>query len=225
MDRRFRLLAVTVATASALAATLARRGIGSAWRRFRTSSSPSVGLYELLAGAFLRGYYDGIARDCMAALAGVGAPSVLEIGPGPGHLAEVLLAARADLRWTGLDVDPAMLDATRVRLSRVALADRATFVVGDVTSIPAQDATFDLVVSSLSAHHWPDAAAGFAQIRRVLRSGGRALVYDLPSRWGRLETGSSGIRAAREVAPASVSSRFRGIGPLTLVSRVEIRAL
>lgn len=214
---------MTVATTAAILATLARPRVADAWRRFRTASSPSVRVYDVLADTFLGGYYDGIARDCVEALAGVAAPSVLEIGPGPGHLAEVLLAAVPDLAWTGLDVDPAMLDATRARLTPVGLVERATFMVGDVASIPCQEGSFDLVVSSLSAHHWPDAVAGFREIRRVLRPGARALVYDLPARWGRLETGSTGIGAVREAVPDAVVTRFRALGPLTVVSRVDIR--
>ncbi|HKQ18059.1 MAG TPA: methyltransferase domain-containing protein, partial [Solirubrobacterales bacterium] len=41
------------------------------------------------------------------------------------------------------------------------------------------DGSFDVVVSTLSLHHWSDPAAVFAEIGRVLRPGGVALVYDL----------------------------------------------
>jgi SAM-dependent methyltransferase len=38
--------------------------------------------------------------------------------------------------------------------------------------------SFDLVVSTLSMHHWADPTAGLTEIGRVLRPGGRALVWD-----------------------------------------------
>jgi len=47
-----------------------------------------------------------------------------------------------------------------------------------VASLPFADESFDLVVSTLSMHHWAHAPAGLAEIARVLRPGARALVWD-----------------------------------------------
>jgi ubiquinone/menaquinone biosynthesis C-methylase UbiE len=52
-------------------------------------------------------------------------------------------------------------------------------VVGDVASLAFPDGSFDLVMSTLSMHHWADPSAGLAEIARVLRPGGRFLVWDL----------------------------------------------
>ena len=214
---------VVVALGGALAALAARPAIERVVRSFRTSSSPGAGFYDAAAGLLLGGYYDDIAADSAATLGGTGSPSVLEVGPGPGHLAERLLTLVPDLRWTGLDIDPAMLAAARARLRRGGLDDRANLVEGDVAALPFADAVFDLVVSSFSAHHWPDAEAGFGEIRRVLRPGATALVFDLPPGWGHLETGSSGIRGASAAFVEPRTSRMRGLGPFTIVSRVEPR--
>jgi SAM-dependent methyltransferase len=43
---------------------------------------------------------------------------------------------------------------------------------------PSRDQSFDLVVSTLSMHHWADPSAGLAEIGRVLRPGARALIWD-----------------------------------------------
>jgi len=51
-------------------------------------------------------------------------------------------------------------------------------VVGDVASLPFDDGSFDLVVSTFSMHHWADPAAGLSEIGRVLRPEGRALIWD-----------------------------------------------
>jgi SAM-dependent methyltransferase len=226
-----RLLGLAFAALAIIAALRAARpGARLIARSFRTSSSPGAGAYDIAASLFLGGYYDDIAADCAAALSvdpegaalRTAPPAVLEIGPGPGHVAQRLLALVPDARWTGLDVDPAMLEAARGRLVRAHLDDRAELVEGDVAAIPFDDATFDLVVTSLSAHHWPDAEAGFREIRRALRPGGAALVYDLPAGWGHVETGSSGIGAAGAAFDDPVVTRFRGLGPVTIVSRVEL---
>lgn len=224
LSRRGAVIALVVTGAGVVLALRLRPVLGEARRSLRTSSSPGAGAYEWLAGVLLGGYYDDIAADCAVTLAGHGVPEILEIGPGPGHLAERLLALLPAARWIGLDIDPAMLATAGRRLDRQGLDERATCVEGDVAALPFDDHRFDLVVSSLSAHHWSDAQAGFAEIRRVLRPDGVALVYDLPPTWAHAETGSHGIDAAAVAFESPLTSRMRGVGPWTLVSRVELRA-
>ena len=216
------LLAGGLALGAGAVAYACRPRLADIRRSLRTSSSPGAAAYEILAGIFLGGYYDDIAADCAATLDGVVSPAILEVGPGPGHLAERLLALLPDGHWTGLDIDRAMLAVAERRLAEEELGSRSSAVEGDVTALPFDDATFDLVVSSLSAHHWPDATAGFREIRRVLRPGATALVFDLPESWGHVETGSGGIGAAKAVFEAPGVSRMRGLGPWTLIRRVEL---
>jgi ubiquinone/menaquinone biosynthesis C-methylase UbiE len=45
--------------------------------------------------------------------------------------------------------------------------------------MPFDDASFDLVVSTFSMHHWDDKVAGLVDVARVLRPGSRALIWDL----------------------------------------------
>jgi ubiquinone/menaquinone biosynthesis C-methylase UbiE len=100
---------------------------------------------------------------------------VLEVGSGPGHLA-IRLSSEHRLNVTGVDLDPAMVERARANASASPEAVNATFVVGDAAALPFSDRSFDLVVSTLSMHHWAKPTAGLAEIRRVLRPGGRALV-------------------------------------------------
>jgi SAM-dependent methyltransferase len=221
--RRFLLLS-GLATLAGTLAVLAAPAAVRLRRSIRTSSSPGARPYDLAAGLLLGGWYDDIAADCAAALEAVSAPSILEVGPGPGHLAERLLALLPDARWTGVDIDGAMLDAARRRLERAGFAERSSFLEADVAAMPVGEGTVDLVVSSLSAHHWPDPEAGFREIRRVLRPGGRALIVDLPAAWAHVEGGGAGLRVADLVFEAPAWSRFRGAGPVTFAWRVELRA-
>lgn len=213
--------AVGVITAGVGAALLVRPRLAEMRAALSTSSSPGVRAYELLFGAPLGRFYAGIAEDCARALESVTEPAVLEVGPGPGHLAVRILEAVPSARWTGLDIDPAMVAAAQDRLDRAGLGARASCVEGDVAALPFGDASFDLVISSLSVHHWPDAAAGFAQVRRVLRPGGTALAYDLPGWWARLERGSDGLRAGLGALPGGEIARSHGVGPVTIVERLE----
>jgi SAM-dependent methyltransferase len=164
--------------------------------RLRTGSSPSARLYGTLAGALLAGLYERVALDAAAAVDGAEAAHVLEVGPGPGHVAVQLARLSPGVQITGLDIDPAMVAAARARALAAGLGERIRFIEGDVAAIPFPDATFDLVLSSFSAHHWRDAQTAFREIHRVLRPGRMAIVYDLPDGWGRFETGSMGLGQA-----------------------------
>ena len=133
--------------------------------------------YDSLSGLLLGSFYASVAADVATAAPNGG--RVLDVGCGPGHLAN-RLARDHGLAVTGLDLDPSMIEQARANARRAVPAERRpTFVVGGVATLPFLDASFDLVVSTLSMHHWADATAGQVEIGRVLRPGGRALIWDL----------------------------------------------
>lgn len=134
-------------------------------------------LYDAVARVAFRGFYRGIATD--VALAAPGGGRVLEVGCGSGRLASEL-ACRHGLDVTGLDLDPAMIGVARTHAEACRGRHlRPVFAVGDAASLPFPDASFDMVVSTLSMHHWADPTAGLTEIARVLRPSGRALIWDL----------------------------------------------
>ena len=133
--------------------------------------------YDSLSGLLLGSFYASVAAD--AATAAPKGGRVLDVGCGPGHLAN-RLARDHGLEVTGLDLDLMMIERARANAEPAVPAERRpTFVVGGVAALPFPDASFDLVVSTLSMHHWADAKAGQVEIGRVLRPGGRALVWDI----------------------------------------------
>ena len=133
--------------------------------------------YDRHSGWLMGSLFRGIAAD-VAASARDGA-RILEVGAGPGHLS-VRLARDHDLDVVGLDLDPAMVERANANAEHTrAGARRPTFVVGDVAALPFEDASFDLVVSTFSMHHWSDRTAGLDEIARVLRPDGRAVIWDL----------------------------------------------
>ena len=136
-----------------------------------------VAAYDTLSGLLLGSLFKGIATDV-----GADVPAgtrILEVGCGPGHLS-IALADRHKLDVTGIDLDPAMIERAQTNASRDFDLDerRPTFLAADVASLPFADASFDLIVSTFSMHHWADATAGLAELGRVLRPGGRALIWD-----------------------------------------------
>jgi ubiquinone/menaquinone biosynthesis C-methylase UbiE len=130
--------------------------------------------YETLSRLLLGRFLARIAAD-VAAVAPDGA-RILEVGCGPGHLSTRL--AHHGFEVTGLDLDPAMIARANTDRAGNRGGRRPSFLVGDVAALAFPDQSFDLVVSTLSLHHWADPAAGLAEIGRVLRPGARALIWD-----------------------------------------------
>jgi ubiquinone/menaquinone biosynthesis C-methylase UbiE len=167
------------AAAAVGAAAVVRHGGGAARGR-RVQGGILIGdavAYDAMSRRLLGSLFRPIAAD-VAAVAPDGA-RVLEVGCGPGHLS-IQLTRQHSLDVSGLDLDPAMIERARANADRAGEGDerRPSFLVGDVASLPFPDGSFDLVVSTMSMHHWADPTAGLAEINRVLRPGARALIWD-----------------------------------------------
>lgn len=138
-----------------------------------------AGVYDQASRVLLGSFYRSVADD-VAGVAPAGG-RVLEVGCGPGHLSVEL--ANRGLDVTGVDLDPAMIERARVNARRRGdgYHPRPSFDVADVASLAYADDSFELVVSTLSLHHWADPAVALSEIARVLRPAGRALIWDLGS--------------------------------------------
>ena len=114
---------------------------------------------------------DGAPRACR----------VLELGSGPGFLAEQVLGAHHSLSYVALDISPAMHALARQRLG--TLAARAEFVERSLRDADWSEGLgrFDFVVTNQTVHelrHKRHAAPLHAQVRQLLLPGGRYLVCD-----------------------------------------------
>ena len=206
MARLLRILAL-VAVSTGLSLLVSRFAHGHAFGRPVAGGIliTNAGAYDRLTHILLGWLIRSIAAD-IAASATPGA-RVLDVGCGPGHLA-ARLAHDHGLDVTGLDLDPAMIERARANVARPTAprGRQPTFAEGDVAALPFEDASFDLVVSTFSFHHWSDPAVGIAEMARVLRPGGRALIWDL----------RPGSRLVHEHLPDAIS--IFHAGPLRVVA-------
>jgi SAM-dependent methyltransferase len=139
-------------------------------------SAAPVADYDSFAAAYsvsndsnlFNAYY---ARPEMVRLAGdVEGLRVLDAGCGSGPLMEALRAKDAVV--CGFDLSPAMVERARRRLG-----EDAELGVADLGApLPYPDNAFDLVVASLSLHYVEDWTTTLAELRRVLKPGGRLIV-------------------------------------------------
>jgi SAM-dependent methyltransferase len=110
-------------------------------------------------------------RPAVLRLAGdVAGRRILDAGCGSGPLTEALRAGGASV--TGFDVSAAMVDLARRRLGEEA----DLHVVDLAAPLPFDDAAFDDVVASLVLHYLEDWSGPLAELRRVLKPGGRLIV-------------------------------------------------
>lgn len=141
-----------------------------------------AGLYNAVAPAILGPLYRRVAEDVVTepGLAGMAAISaVLEVGSGPGELAVEIARRLPGGDVVGIDLAQPMIDRAAARARAAGLDQRVRFELADAAALPLAEATFDVVVSTLSLHHWSNPGDAFAEIGRVLRPGGVALIYDL----------------------------------------------
>jgi len=102
-----------------------------------------------------------------------------DIGCGPGHLVVELAQQAPGLQLTGIDLADEMLEKATANARRARVADRVEFRKGDASHLPFDNESLDLVLSTLSLHHWSEPVTVLNEIARVLRPGGAFLVFDL----------------------------------------------
>ncbi len=106
---------------------------------------------------------------------------VLDVGCGPGKLSLLVASRMEGVEVIGLDLSPSMVVLASEEAEGAGLGGRLRFIEGNVLSIPFPDATFDTVMSSFSLHEWPSLDVAIGEILRVLKKGGRVLLFSAPS--------------------------------------------
>jgi SAM-dependent methyltransferase len=109
--------------------------------------------------------YYAVAADALRRLLGHGDGRCLDVGCGGGHFFAVAL----ELGWriTGVDASADQLRVARERFPDVEL------VKADAVSLPFADGAFDAACSTFTHTDVDDFAGAIAEVRRVLRPGGR----------------------------------------------------
>jgi demethylmenaquinone methyltransferase/2-methoxy-6-polyprenyl-1,4-benzoquinol methylase len=103
---------------------------------------------------------------------------VLDACCGTGDLA--LAAERAGGRVTGLDFSERMLERARRKPGSVE------WVRGDALALPFADGSFDAATVGFGVRNVPDLDRGLAELRRVLRPGGRVGILEITQPRGAL---------------------------------------
>jgi ubiquinone/menaquinone biosynthesis C-methylase UbiE len=138
---------------------------------------PGTAVYNLASrSAIFQRHYEVVAEDILTHRR---EGSLLDVGTGPAWLLLTLHEKSPRLRLCGLDVSPSMVKKARSNIAGAGLASEIEITQGNAKCLPFPDASFDMVVSTGSIHHWKEPVAGLNELYRVLKSGGHSLLYDV----------------------------------------------
>jgi len=115
------------------------------------------------------------AAKIVAGRAGAGS-RVLEVAPGPGYLA-IELARLGDYRVVGLDISHSFVEMARRNAREAGVMVR--FEHGNASAMPFAQDSFDAIVCRAAFKNFARPVEALNEMHRVLRPGGKALVYDL----------------------------------------------
>jgi SAM-dependent methyltransferase len=114
-----------------------------------------------------------VAREFLAWLAVAPGRQWLDVGCGTGALTQTILAQANPAAVTGIDPSEGFLGFARGRVTD----PRAEFKVADAQALPAQDASFDAVVSGLVLNFVPKPERAAAEMVRVAKPKGVVAAY------------------------------------------------
>src|SRR3954452_8419429 len=149
--------------------------------RALTAAGKDIGALRAAELAMLEDFHSlgRLATAALVDLARIGASDrVLDAGAGIGGTAPVIAAERG-ARVTAVDITPEYCEVAEWLNDAVGLGDLIEVRTADVTELPFDDASFDVVVSQHVQMNIADKLRLYAEARRVLAPGGRLALWDV----------------------------------------------
>jgi ubiquinone/menaquinone biosynthesis C-methylase UbiE len=118
---------------------------------------------------------------------------VLEIAPGPGYFC-IELARLGSYQITGLDISQSFVEIARKHAAAAGLA--IEFRQGDASQMPFENESFDFTFCQAAFKNFARPVEAIAEMHRVLRPGGTAVIADL----------------RRDAPPEEIEREIKGMG-------------
>jgi len=121
-------------------------------------------------------FYREVAREVIAK---VRSGTILDIGTGPGYVPIDIALSAPGLEIKAIDISTAMVDIANKNAREAGVSEHVQFKFGSAEKIPFEDNSFDLIISTLSFHHWARPENCFLEILRTLKPGGEAWIFEI----------------------------------------------
>lgn len=194
---------------------------------------PGSVVYNAISfSAIFQKHYELAAKDILSHCS---QGTLLDIGTGPARLLLNLYQQALDMRLVGIDSSAAMVAQARKNISAAGISDAVEVKEGSAARIPFPDQSFDIVVSTVSMHHWKKPTDCLNEVYRVLKDNSFALMYDLVSdtpksileqmkrEYGRLKTFLFWLHSFEE--PFYTQKNFEALAQTTLFQKGRTRFL
>jgi len=103
---------------------------------------------------------------------------ILDVATGTGDFAFEALSILKPKKIIGVDISQGMLDIAQQKITKRNVADKFEVKLGDSEKLPFEADEFDAVTVAYGVRNFENLEVGLADIHRVLRSGGKAVVLE-----------------------------------------------
>lgn len=130
-------------------------------------------LYSLFASRVARYYYNYIVEDIRK----IRPKRMLDVGCGPGTIINMLVRVLPETEFFCVDPSLSMLKISRRKFEKNGFSDRVHTGLGSSRELPF-DGKYDLIITSLSFHHWKDKEKALLYLMGQLSDNGIISIYD-----------------------------------------------
>lgn len=99
--------------------------------------------------------------------------SLLDAGCGPAPMLSLLTDKYPNKKYVGIDLTEKMIEVAKSKN-----LPHTEFVVGDCENLPFKANSFDVIICSMSAHHYPNIQNFYRSAYKCLNKGGRLILRD-----------------------------------------------
>jgi demethylmenaquinone methyltransferase / 2-methoxy-6-polyprenyl-1,4-benzoquinol methylase len=103
---------------------------------------------------------------------------ILDVATGTGDFAFEALSILQPEKIIGVDISQGMLDIAQQKINKRGLGNKIEVKLGDSEKLLFEANTFDAVTVAYGVRNFEDLEAGLADIQRVLKPGGKAVVLE-----------------------------------------------
>jgi 2-polyprenyl-3-methyl-5-hydroxy-6-metoxy-1,4-benzoquinol methylase len=102
----------------------------------------------------------------------------MDVGSGRGYILSKIVAMKPEVNALGIDPSPFMVKLADKHARKLGLSKSLKFELGSSRDIPGYQ-TFDVIISTLSFHHWKNKDEAIAFLMKRLNPGGSLLIYEI----------------------------------------------